>query len=57
MILADSSETQFFKISYQLQLYVKHDSKLEFGQGNSVGFHIAVKSPPQQFPEMGDKEQ
>ena len=35
-MLAGSMDTPLFKIEYQLDVFVKHQSKLEFGMGNSV---------------------
>lgn len=52
MTLASSTETPMFRIEYSLQVFVKHDSKLEFGQGNSVNFNFEVRSAPQSLPEQ-----
>lgn len=40
----DSADNSLFKIEYQLDVFVKHLSKLEFGMGNLVSFPIQVKS-------------
>ena len=51
MSLASSTETPMFRIDYSVQVFVKHDSKLEFGQGNSVTFNFEIKSEPQGLPD------
>ena len=51
MSLASSTETPMFRIDYSVQVFVKHDSKLEFGQGNSVNFNFEIKSEPQVLPD------
>lgn len=43
-MLAGSIDSQLFKIEYNLDVFVKHQSKLEFGMGNSVTFPIDVKN-------------
>lgn len=40
MILANSTENPLCRIEYSLEVYIKHDSKLEFGSGNSVSFNF-----------------
>ena len=40
----DSADNPFFKVEYQLDVFVKHLSKLEFGMGNMVSFPIEVKN-------------
>ena len=52
MTLASSTETPMFRIEYSLQVFVKHDSKLEFGQGNFVDFSFEIRSAPQSLPEQ-----
>ena len=43
-MFTDTCENTLFKIEYQLECFVKHQSKLEFGMGNSVTFPIEIKS-------------
>ena len=43
-ILTDSADNALFKVEYRLDVFVKHLSKTEFGQGNSVSFPIQVKN-------------
>mmetsp|Transcript_28757 Transcript_28757/g.38344 ORF Transcript_28757/g.38344 Transcript_28757/m.38344 type:complete len:110 (+) Transcript_28757:1119-1448(+) len=42
-MMSVSANNKLFKIEYQLEVYVKHQSKLEFGQGNFVTFDIVVR--------------
>ena len=49
-MLAGSSDTPLFKIEYFLDIFVKHQSKLEFGMGNSVNFPIDVKNQQVDLP-------
>lgn len=55
-MLAGTTETPLFKIEYQLDIFVKHQSKLEFGMGNSVFFPIDVKSNEVDLPFVAGKE-
>ena len=41
-LFTDSADNSLFKIEYLIQVFVKHQSKLEFGMGNSVEFSINV---------------
>ena len=43
-MFTDSCENTLFKVEYQLDVFIKHQSKLEFGMGNNVSFNIEVKS-------------
>ena len=43
-IFTDSADNSLFKIDYTLQVFVKHQSKLEFGMGNFAEFPIEIKS-------------
>ena len=43
-MFTDSADNTLFKVEYILSVFVKHQSKLEFGQGNSVEFAIDIKS-------------
>ena len=55
-MLAGSMDTPLFKIEYQLDVFVKHQSKLEFGMGNSVSFKIDVKSNEVDLAFVAGKE-
>ena len=39
-MLSASDDNSLFKIEYILQVFIKHQSKLEFGMGNQVDFPI-----------------
>ena len=41
-MFSDSVENTLFKIQYSVDVFVKHQSKLEFGMGNSVTFNVKV---------------
>jgi len=56
-MFTDSADNTLFKIEYILDVFVKHQSKLEFGMGNSVSFPIVVKSESQNLPWVSTKEQ
>ena len=43
-MFSDSTDNSLFKIEYVLDVFVKHQSKLEFGMGNQESFTIDVKS-------------
>ena len=43
-MMSYSCESSLFKVSYTLDVYVKHKSKLEFGRGNMVSFPIIIRS-------------
>lgn len=43
-MFTDSTSTTLFKVEYVLDVFVKHQSKLEFGMGNCVSFPINVAS-------------
>ena len=55
-MLAGSMDTPLFKIEYQLDVFVKHQSKLEFGMGNMVSFPITVKSDQVDLAFVAGKE-
>ena len=42
-MMTESITTNIFKIEYGVDIYVKHQSKTEFGQGNFVTFPIEVR--------------
>lgn len=56
-MFTDSVSTVLFKVEYVLDVFVKHQSKLEFGMGNSVSFPITVSSQEQNLPWVSTKEQ
>lgn len=56
-MFTDSADNTLFTIEYTLQVFVKHQSKLEFGMGNSVEFPIDIKSKSQNIPSVASKEQ
>ena len=56
-MFTDSADNTLFKVEYILDVFVKHQSKLEFGMGNSVSFPIVVKSESQNLPWVSTKEQ
>ena len=56
-MFTDSTENSLFKIEYVLDVFVKHQSKLEFGMGNMESFVIDVKSQAQDLPWVGPKEE
>ena len=43
-MMSYSCDNSLFKVSYTLDVYVKHKSKLEFGRGNMVSFPITIRS-------------
>ena len=56
-MFTDSAENSLYKIEYALDIFVKHQSKLEFGMGNSVNFPIEIKSESTELPWVASKEQ
>lgn len=56
-MFSDSISNTLFKVSYVLDVFVKHQSKLEFGMGNNVSFPINVQSQEQNLPWVATKEQ
>ena len=56
-MFSDSSDNPLFKIEYELHIFIKHQSKLEFGMGNSVTFPIEVKAEAYNLPWVSTKEQ
>ena len=55
-MLAGTTETPLFSIEYQLDVFIKHQSKLEFGMGNSVFFPIDVKHNQVDLAFVGTKD-
>lgn len=43
-MFTDSVSNSLFNVEYELHIFVKHQSKMEFGMGNSVIFPIEIKS-------------
>ena len=43
-MFSESVENSIFKVEYTLKVFVKHLSKLEWGQGNEVIFPITIRS-------------
>ena len=56
-MFSDSADNSLFKIEYELDVFVKHKSKTEFGMGSKVSFPIEIKSNEQDLPWMEEKEQ
>ena len=56
-MFSDSVDNSLFKIEYELDVFVKHKSKTEFGMGSKVNFPIEIKSNEQDLPWVGEKEQ
>ncbi len=56
-MFSDSADNSLFKIEYVLDIFVKHQSKLEFGRGEKASFNIIVKSEEQNLPWVPMKEQ
>lgn len=56
-MFTDSTSSALFKVEYILDVFVKHQSKLEFGMGNNVSFPIFVNSQEQNLPWVSTKEQ
>ncbi len=56
-MFSDSTENALFKIEYVLDVFVKHQSKLEFGMGNQESFTIDIKSQVQDLPWVASKEE
>jgi len=55
-MFSDSVKNSLFTVEYELHVFIKHQSKLEFGMGNSVIFPIEIKSESQTLPWVGTKE-
>ena len=43
-MFSETVHNQMFKVEYHLEVYVKHQSKLEFGKGNAVDFPIIIRN-------------
>ena len=56
-IFTDSAENQLFSVQYTLQVFVKHQSKLEFGMGNFAEFPIKIQSKKQNLPVAATREE
>lgn len=55
-MLSNSVNSPLFKLEYSLHIFVKHQSKLEFGMGNLVQFPIDVKQVKVNLPYVKAKE-
>lgn len=51
-LFSESADNSLFKVEYELQIFVKHLSKLEFGMGNSVTFPIMIRAEAQHVPAL-----
>ena len=56
-MFSDSADNSLFKIEYELDVFIKHQSKMEFGMGSKVTFPIEIKSSEQDLPWIEEKEQ
>ena len=43
MMFSESCDNPMFRVEYSLEVFVKHNSKMEFGMGNSVVFPLLVR--------------
>ena len=41
-MFTDTTTTSLFDISYYIDIFIKHKSKVEFGMGNSVTFPVNI---------------
>ena len=55
-MMSVSAHNNLFRIQYQLEVYVKHQSKLEFGQGNFVTFDIIVRGQGEPIDLLKQRE-
>ena len=53
-MFSDSVDNSLFKIEYELDVFVKHQSKMEFGMGSKVTFPIEIKSAEQVLPGVAE---
>ena len=56
-MFSETVHNQMFKVEYHLEVYVKHQSKLEFGKGNAVDFPILIRNQSQPIPFLQDRMQ
>lgn len=54
-MLTFSATNPLFKIEYMLEIYLKHQSKLEFGQGNSVIIPIIIRGQGEYIDILANK--
>ena len=47
-----SQSRSIFVIKYKIDLFIKHKSMTEFGQGNFVSFPITIRSVAQKIPVL-----
>lgn len=50
--LSVSQSRTIFMIKYRLDLFIKHKSKTEFGQGNFVSFPIVIRQKAHVIPQL-----
>ena len=50
VMFSESCENAMFRIEYSLEVFIKHNSKMEFGMGNSVVFPVQVRGEAFQVP-------
>ncbi len=55
-MLSDTSKSAIFMVEYRLDVFVKHQSKMEFGMGNVLNFPITIHSELNKLPFMSSKE-
>lgn len=55
-LFSNSADNALFTIAYEIQVFVKHLSKLEFGMGNFVTFPIEVQSQALEVPALDELE-
>jgi len=55
-MLTDSAKNTQFQIEYRLDVFIKHQSKTEFGMGNKLEFPIQIHSYVYKVPFMSTKE-
>ena len=55
-MLTDSSKSAIFRVDYRLDVFVKHQSKMEFGMGNVLNFPITIHAELNKLPFMSSKE-
>lgn len=54
-IFTQSITTELFSVQYSIDVFVKHQSKLEFGMGNFVTFPLNIVSGPIAMPRADQK--
>mmetsp|Transcript_13142 Transcript_13142/g.17819 ORF Transcript_13142/g.17819 Transcript_13142/m.17819 type:complete len:184 (-) Transcript_13142:447-998(-) len=54
-MFSETVENSLFKIEYGVEVFVKHQSKLEFGMGNSVTFPVVVRGQGYEVPFLQER--